>query len=157
MQWGEGRGRRSLGAKLVGGGKEQRLSWRTEEKKPGPQGARELTWSLGGPGRGQEDGHGGKVSPCRGRDFRVVRWWEDSRSVSLVLWTLLELWGKFKNLAESGLRNGDTGPSELIQGQPSSFLPEGSLPVQCLLLYPLGLQLDWPHKCPTPTSNLVNS
>lgn len=52
MQWGEGRGRRSLGAKLVGGGKELRLS---EEKKPGPQEARELTWSLGGPGRGQEE------------------------------------------------------------------------------------------------------
>lgn len=90
-----GRGKREVEsrAKLVGGGKEQRLSWRTEEKKPGPQEARELTWSLGGPGRGQEDGHGGKVSPCSGRDFRVVRWWEDSRSVSLVLWNLLRALG----------------------------------------------------------------
>lgn len=28
------------------------------------------TWSLGGPGRGQANGYGGKVSPCRGKEIR---------------------------------------------------------------------------------------
>jgi hypothetical protein len=38
-----------------------------EHREKDVKGTQERTWSLGGPGRGQANGYGGKVRPCRGK------------------------------------------------------------------------------------------
>lgn len=100
------------------------MSKSTEEKKLGYTGEDLVgAWFLGGPGRGHANGYGGKVSPCRSKGLQsramghpLLKGASLFAQFPQCFGICVELLGKFKSLAESGLRNGGIRPTRWLQG-----------------------------------------